>query len=217
MRILTEGLNKETEDIPFNEVSMAFIPKSILLCFLIASLTIVTSAQEDPKMNISLLKTQYTADQPLEGEILLTFKKQTENKPLEIVFGTTSQKRDLLSLLDDLDKAVNASTKTIALLSTESDISFPPLEQTIGFSAESSTKTADVDGTSVLIGASTTSFPTFPSMDIGADGIAEWRWLGSITSQSTFKGSSELRTEETGSRTIQSSNNYVCELIYIPH
>ncbi len=198
---------------------MQSLSKYVLLLIILVTSQIYAIDVSDPKINITLSKLQYASDQSLQGDINLVFKKPVENKDLELWIGATSLKKDLLSILEEMNLPANATKKRETLLAATNEITFPPNEQVLGFSAESSTETVDVDLTSSFIGvdAGNNNFPTFPYIDIGIDGIIEWRWLGSITQWSTFTGSSELNLQESSSRIIPNKQTYVCEIVDIPH
>ncbi len=179
------------------------------------------SAQEprDPKLNISLSKFQYTPNQQLEGNIILSFNNPAENKNLELWLGGNSFKKPLMTILSELNHPFNASAKRTTLFDDANSIIFPALEQTIGFETSIGANNASIDILSPVLGTSSEgSYPKFSYMDIGADGSIEWKWLGSITTWSEFKGSIDLDTSQsTGSSSINEKKVYVCEIIDVPH
>ncbi len=186
----------------------------ILLFFLTKSLAQI----EDPKINITLEKFQYSPNQQLQGEIELIFKNPVENKNLELWIGQQSYKKDLITILNDLNLPYNASVKRTTLSGDASDINVIPQGKLIGFEVSLSSNNASVDINSPIIGSEVgNTFPQFPFIDIGFDDSIEWKWLGNIVNWLPFKGSDELNTNELGSASINDKNIFVCEIIDIPH
>lgn len=189
----------------------------VLLLLLIFILPIVVADREDPSINISLSKTQYAPLDHLEGQILLNFKDPVENKNLQLFIGENTVKKELITILSDLSLSYNSTQERNSLTGDGSDIIFSTSEKLIGFETPLSSTGASIDINSPIIGSeSGGSFPKFVSIDIGNDDSVEWKWLGSITSWSNYKGSDDLDITQIGSATINNKNFLVCEIVDFP-
>lgn len=182
--------------------------------FLLAlSLFVYSESTSVPELNITLNKTQYGPYDVFFGSLYLTFDDSAQNLFLEASFEDEESKIKLLDALDFVNLSYNNTLLVEELYdSLDQGISFPPESQLVGFYGLVDPGLVTVDDSVLISGVpSIGSFPTFPYIDIDADGTKEWIYLGALNGWSSSFISPSFGYSESYA-IVRENTTYYCEL-----